>query len=642
MKKLIYLIVIIVAFALIVTGCIPVVPPTEQNVTSGPTKGPSIYVDDESPCPGAGTEANPYCTIQAAINAATIPGEIIMVAAGNYPEKLNINKSLSIIGESRDSVIINASSFSSGYGISVTANNVTLEYFTLEGPTHAGGYGIHTSGCNNITFENLLVENSGRSGVDFIGCNTITINNVEAKNNGGVGIAITDSNIVAVSNITTSGNTWAGMAVFTDGEFHVGGCDNIVLTGANSFGEPGPFYTETGKDGNGADYPITNLNVSGDFQYIMRFPLSGPQKTAFFPTLIYALGAGAYLVSLGAVDAVVNDVITETPLDDYGTYYVGPGMIIQSAINAASSGNTIIVATGTYNEEVIVDKPLTLEGVNAGIPGTGARGAESIVDPPGDDIGWEAGFFITSGDVTIDGFKIIGADEAIHVDCIADRENVVIKNNYIDTSTGVPDTGIAATGIIFCNFGWLYGSNSVNGAVVEANYIYQGHDKDAIWFQDVEGSITINQNKVEGHSLSAIILGGSGPYGSNVDLSGTAINNNEVDLGTPGSGNAIRLKRVISPSSAISITGNKLTGAKHGIYITNGSEDTNISAHTNNLEGNPWGIRSKVSATMVNARANWWGDKSGPTYSGNPDGIGVKVSDYVLYKPWLKKALPKW
>jgi len=48
-------------------------------------------------------------------------------------------------------------------------------------------------GCNTVTFENLLIENSGRSGVDFIGCNNITINNLEAKNNGGAGIAVKDS-----------------------------------------------------------------------------------------------------------------------------------------------------------------------------------------------------------------------------------------------------------------------------------------------------------------------------------------------------------------------------------------------------------------------------------------------------------------
>jgi hypothetical protein len=116
----------------------------------------------------------------------------------------------------------------------VTADNVTLKNFTLKSPlTNADGHGIHTSGCNTVTFENLLIENSGRSGVDFIGCNNITINNLETKINGGAGIAVKDSSSVIVSNITTSGNVWAGMVIYTYGQYYTGECNNIALTDGN-------------------------------------------------------------------------------------------------------------------------------------------------------------------------------------------------------------------------------------------------------------------------------------------------------------------------------------------------------------------------------------------------------------------------
>jgi len=217
---------------------------------------------------------------------------------------------------------------------------------------------------------------------------------------------------------------------------------------------------------------------------------------------------------------------------------------IQAAIDNATSGDTINVAAGTYHERVIVNKPLTLKGANAGIPGYGARRPESIVvaDDP-DASTWTCAFFIQSSNVTIDGFKTVDADEGIHVACDqpgwGDRENVVIKNNYIDTEEGEPKVGIAATGIVFYS---LYAGASailsISGAVVQDNYIKQAHVKDAIWFQDVHGSsITIKGNKVDNpNGYSGIILGGSSDA-AYVDLSGTVIEDNEVVSGSANGSN---------------------------------------------------------------------------------------------------------
>ncbi len=329
--------------------------------------------------------------------------------------------------------------------------------------------------------------------------------------------------------------------------------------------------------------------------------------------------------------------------------HVGPGQTyatITAAIAAASSGDTIIVHPGTYHEQVIIDKPLTLEGANAGIPGTGTRGAESIVDADDPDAStWRCGFFIKSGDVTIDGFKTIDADEGVHVACDqpmwGDRKNVVVKNNYIDTTEGNPDTGIAATGIAFYS---LYASAgkiySVDGAVVQDNYIYQAHDRDSIWFQDVHGSsITIKGNKVDNlGGYSGIILGGTNDA-AYVDLSGTVIENNEVVSGS-ANGIGIQLKRFTSPTTPVLITGNTLTGGGYGIRLWSGNAQTNVVAHFNNLAENTWGIQvrsDKPWASVVDAENNWWGDKSGP--SGVGPGTGDAVSTNVDYDPWLRAPI---
>ena len=57
-------------------------------------------------------------------------------------------------------------------------------------------------------------------------------------------------------------------------------------------------------------------------------------------------------------------VIVNVGCASAATYYVNPGDSIQSAINAASSGDTIIVRDGTYTENINVNKLLTIRSEN--------------------------------------------------------------------------------------------------------------------------------------------------------------------------------------------------------------------------------------------------------------------------------------
>jgi len=385
-------------------------------------------------------------------------------------------------------------------------------------------------------------------------------------------------------------------------------------------------------------------------------------------TLVLGLGVGIVSADPGTV------YVDGTQGTDQSGCGTAPGAAacktIQYAIdNIAVAGDTINVAAGTYNERVTVNKPLTLLGANAGIPGYGTRGPESIVDADDPDAPtWTCAFFIQSSNVTIDGFKTIDADEGIHVACDqpswGDRENVVIKNNYIDTEEGQPKDGIAATGIVFYS---LYASAgtilSVSGAVVQDNYIKQAHVKDAIWFQDVHGSsITIKGNKVDNpNGYSGIILGGSSDA-AYVDLSGTVIEDNEVVSGS-ANGIGIQLKRFTTSSPPVSITGNTLTGGGMGVRLWSGDGETviqgntitnnasgivlgrdaahtvtNVSivgndilnnivdtgilvkngsatgneAHCNSIVGNDIGVKNEDPDDTFDAEYNWWGDASGP------------------------------
>src|SRR5437899_2434702 len=73
---------------------------------------------------------------------------------------------------------------------------------------------------------------------------------------------------------------------------------------------------------------------------------------------------------------------TGTPTNTSGGSCTNPSFnTIGAAITAASSGDTIQVCVGTYNESVNVNKDnLTLLGAQHGVDARTARGAESIIN----------------------------------------------------------------------------------------------------------------------------------------------------------------------------------------------------------------------------------------------------------------------
>ena len=592
------------------------------------------------------TFKGPFSLIQEAINSIgdTCHG-VVYVEPGTYNEQLTINKPVSVIGlgASPDDVVIDASSFSSGYGIDVEANNVTLKNFKLEGSTGTNdGYGIHSSGVSSLDYENLTVENSGRSGIDFNGCTGIILNNIVAQNNGGVGIALTDSHNAVVSNITTNGNAWGGMAVYTYGQYYTGGSSDITLSGTNSFGEPVPFYVETGNSGGGTDYPVTNLNVCFDFSYIVRIPLSSPHKIFFYPDLNTALTAAAAAVSTyNFSDAVVNDiasisdtngvgVIAQLPADDYVNYYVGPGMYIQSAVNDAVNNDTVHVKAGTYTEQVAVNKSISLLGETGAIIVRPQLSDLKCYTIPESSHKFYPTVFAFGGSVESGS----GTDSDPYVISGTDKVNVTIDGFVVDGNK-LPDGKTYSSCIMYRNANGTISNNTTKNMIPDSgNPVTAG----IIVFGD--SAVTISGNTVE-DTMTGVVIEGS-------DTSipdGILIKGNNVSASS-GAG------LYIYTADNISVEGNTFTGGTYGIVASDetgaartltvgGAADkenhfSGQSSYVISLQDDPTDSTSDKWTSNVDASYNDWGvyteaDIANKIYDKEDDSTLGKVCFYPYW-----------
>ena len=118
----------------------------------------------------------------------------------------------------------------------------------------------------------------------------------------------------------------------------------------------------------------------------------GGNRYGWFTNIDVAGGIEVDSVSLQAIDSGPIQVTDENGV------ILGTFDTIQEAIDAATPGSTIEVPAGTYEENVNVNKDVTLLGANAGTSGTdGGRGAETVI------VGQ---LTFNAAGATLDGFRV--------------------------------------------------------------------------------------------------------------------------------------------------------------------------------------------------------------------------------------------
>jgi len=330
-----------------------------------------------------------------------------------------------------------------------------------------------------------------------------------------------------------------------------------------------------------------------------------------------------------------------------GVVYYGS---IQDAVDSAT-GTIINVAPGTYVENVVIDKSLTLQG--AGKELATITGAVTIM----------------ASDTLVDGFRVEGT---VYVnDSLSAITGATISNNYITGDSYGVRVGYASE----CTISLL---------TIEDNDIIGNTNKGiCFWKVDWEAGnlhdVTIRGNTINDNGSTGISTYGAGPYfitgntvignaGNGISIkyddgdviTGNIVTGNDAmginmhqvtncvvegntvsgqmseevvttfwgEPVTAGKGSGIYVHEA---SVGNTVTLNAISGNQYGILVNSESGDmpSGNSINQNSITGNSlYGVLSVLESppAPVDAQNNWWGQSSGP---------GDGVMGDVDYEPWL-------
>jgi filamentous hemagglutinin family protein len=319
-----------------------------------------------------GSRLTPINTLQGGIDAV-VSGGTVKVASGSYAQAstLNVNKPLTLIGAGEAATTIDARSITTGYGMLVTADDVTLRDFTFYGPSafYASAYGIKVSPSGppdarlrNFTIMNVTSRGAGKAELDLNGVDGALIDHVtlngapvgnDAGSTQGAGLQITDSANVTVRYSTTLNNTWGGVALYQANRSYNQRVSNISIEGNNQFHELNPVYLQDESALHdfgplsiaGFDYAVRNAASAGSSQYTW---LQATRQNAYD----YAVNVPG--VSSSTIQGWDGGARTQNFEVGVGNLAGGgtQAMSIATAISQSGTGARITIGAGSYSETV--------------------------------------------------------------------------------------------------------------------------------------------------------------------------------------------------------------------------------------------------------------------------------------------------
>jgi len=567
-----------------------------------------------------------YSTIAGALSAARGGGvETVVVAGDSFDETVELDvPGLTLRGEGATLV---------GGGFGVGADDVTVTGFTFDGGSESlygsGGRGLFVRGntSGHAVVNNTFVGDGDGMGVEFTTGTNITgvrvANNVfrdwkqgvyfnatnEAtfENNrfveNGVGIAGFDTDAVA----TVTGNLFSGNSIEALGVF-----DADVTLRQNDFNASNAAGVN--------NYGSTIVDARDNWWGAADGPAGGVSDADSSTT---ADGSGVVINDgqSGPINfAPFRDepVTTKHLVDASGA---GTFRSVQGALAAARDGDDVEVGAGTYTEQVVVDKSLTIADAGQG---------ESVVRSP--DGALPASYTRTKAD---------GSTEEVYPVVLADGVDLTLRDLTVDGARNGTDnrggsgfagvgtynasatlTRVEVTKVTDNTFSGVQHANAVfaheddggdgRTLTIESSYVHD-YQKTGILIYTDDTEVSISDTLVEGAGPTDVTAqNGIQLSGATSTLRGNTVTGHEYTPGDYGASGIFAMDET-------TVVENEVTANDFGVIAYDGAGGTSVA--DSNVESNDYGLLNYVTTGTIDARNNWWGAPSGPDSSDDDDPV---------------------
>lgn len=357
-----------------------------------------------------------------------------------------------------------------------------------------------------------------------------------------------------------------------------------------------------------------------------------------------AIALGAALFTASAINA--SSATCSVPADH---------PTIQSAVDDPNC-TTIDVASGVYNENVTINRSVTLNGAQVGQTFTArtAGGPDESVVRGVSPVGSTPVFLVYAPDVTIDGFTIqdvVAAGAATGINIKTTASDVVVLNNIFAGIISPDASSAGSAQAVYLENGPdnLNISNNLISDItnpVSAKGIWLGNSASTDSSDDVliKGNSFNGIASTSGRATAVLVDNGAG-------LGGAArpkFMNNEISNVNGGiSARGIDLETNTGFSTVFSNSFTNLNGPAVAAILYNYPTFYQTEVHYNNfnlpataygIELTPTVIAGAPAGNGINAACNWYGSPDGPGPVG--PGQGARVSPFVIFAPWMIAPAP--